>query len=167
MTHHHWRPLVIGNVAGQDTQINLRSTTVLTNDNITIIVPNSDFISTTVTNWSHADPRVRIRLPMGVAFGTDTAILRRAMIEVAGAHPKVLKDPAPELLFVGCGDSSLDFELAVRTSDMTTKPRRFRSELYYAIEKKLRECNNEVPFPQRDLHLRSGSFSLQPPPGPV
>ena len=155
----------IGNIAGQVTQIRLRSTTVLTNDNITIIVPNSDFISNTVTNWSHGDPRVRLRLPVGVAYGTDTDQLRRALIEVAAEHPKVLKDPAPELFFLGFGDSSLDFELAVWTSEMTPKPRRFRSELYYAMEKKLRECGIEIPFPQRDLHLRSGSFMLPQPAG--
>jgi small-conductance mechanosensitive channel len=126
-------------------------------------VPNSDFIANTVTNWSHGDPRVRLRLPVGVAYGTDTDRLRRALLEVAAAHPKVLREPAPELFFLGFGDSSLDFELAVWTSEMTAKPRRFRSELYYAMEKKLRESAIEIPFPQRDLHLRSGTVVLQPP----
>jgi small-conductance mechanosensitive channel len=158
----------IGNIAGCVKQISLRSTTVLTNDNITIIVPNSDFITHTVTNWSYGDPRVRLRLPVGVAYGTDTDQLRRALLEVAGQHPKVLREPAPELFFLGFGDSSLNFELAVWTAEMTAKPRRFRSELYYAMDKKLRECGIEVPFPQRDLHLRSGAFALpslssQPP----
>jgi small-conductance mechanosensitive channel len=153
----------IGNIAGQVTQISLRSTTVLTNDNITIIVPNSDFIANTVTNWSHGDPRVRLRLPVGVAYGTDTDKLRRALLEVAAEHPKVLQNPAPELFFLGFGDSTLNFELAVWTSEMTSKPRRFRSELYYAMEKKLRERGIEIPFPQRDLHLRSGILGLQPP----
>jgi small-conductance mechanosensitive channel len=151
----------IGTVAGQVAKISLRSTTVISNDNISIIVPNSDFVSSTVTNWSHGDPRVRIRLPMGVAYGTDTEKLRQAMLEVATEHAKVLKDPAPELFFLGFGDSALNFELGVWTSEMTAKPRRFRSELYYAMEKKLRQCGIEIPFPQRDLHLRSGTFVLQ------
>jgi small-conductance mechanosensitive channel len=155
----------IGTIAGQVAKISLRSTTVISNDNISMIVPNSDFVTSTVTNWSHGDPRVRIRLPMGVAYGTDTEKLRQAMLEVAAAHPKVLQDPAPELFFLGFGDSSLNFELGVWTSEMTAKPRRFRSELYYAMEKKLRECGIEVPFPQRDLHLRSGTFSLEGPAG--
>jgi len=153
----------IGSVAGQVTKISLRSTTVLTNDNITIIVPNSDFITNTVTNWSHGDPRVRLRLPVGVAYGTETDRLRSALLEVATGHPKVLRDPAPELFFLGFGDSSLNFELAVWTSEMAAKPRRFRSELYYAMERKLRECGIEIPFPQRDIHLRNGTFSIQTP----
>jgi len=148
----------VGNVAGQVTRINLRSTTVVTNDNITIIVPNSDFISHAVTNWSHGDPRVRIRMALGVAYGTDTGKLRQLMLEVAKEHPSVLAEPSPELFFSGFGDSSLNFELAVWTAQMSSKPRRFRSELYYAIEKKLRENGVEIPFPQRDLHLRSGSL---------
>jgi small-conductance mechanosensitive channel len=151
----------IGNIAGQVAKISLRSTTVITNDNISIIVPNSDFVTSTVTNWSHGDPRVRMRLPVGVAYGTDIDKLRQAMLEVAAAHPKVLREPAPELFFLGFGDSSLNFELAVWTSEMTAKPRRFRSELYYAMEKKLRQCGIEIPFPQRDLHLRGDTFPLQ------
>ena len=74
----------------------------------------------------------------------------------------VLRDPVPELFFSGFGDSSLNFELAVWTSEMASKPRRFRSELNYAVERKLRENQIEIPFPQRDLHLRSGSILLQP-----
>jgi small-conductance mechanosensitive channel len=150
----------LGEVAGLVTRIRLRSTTIVTNDNITIIVPNSNFISNKVTNWSYGDPKVRIRLPVGVAYGTDPERLRRLLIEVANEHPMVLRDPAPELFFSGFGDSSLSFELAVWTAEMTSKPRRFRSELNYAVERKLRENQIEIPFPQRDLHLRSGSLVI-------
>lgn len=150
----------IGGVAGQVKQIRLRSTTIETNDNITYIVPNSDFITNTVINWSHGDPRVRIRLPVGVAYGSDLVKLERALLEVARGHPKVLREPAPAVYFSGFGDSSLNFELAVWTTEMTFQPRRFRSDLNFAVERKLRENGIEVPFPQRDLHLRSGSFVL-------
>src|SRR5207253_2708055 len=81
----------IGGVAGQVRQIRLRSTTVLTNDNIAYIVPNSDFITRTVINWSHGDPSVRIRLPVGVAYGTDTAKVEQLLLQVALGHPKVLR----------------------------------------------------------------------------
>jgi small-conductance mechanosensitive channel len=80
----------VGSVAGQVTRINLRSTTVVTNDNISIIVPNSEFTSHCVTNWSHGDPRVRIRLPVGVACGIDPEKFRSAMLEVARAYPSLL-----------------------------------------------------------------------------
>ena len=158
------RPVVIGDrveigdAGGVVSKINLRSTTIVTNDNITIIVPNSDLITSKVTNWSYGDPKVRIRVPFGVAYGTNTELLKKLMTEVALENPAVLKDPKPELFFVGFGDSSLNFELGVWTSEMTSKPRRFRSDLNYAIERKLREHNIEIPFPQRDLHLRSGQF---------
>lgn len=157
----------VGGVAGQVAKISLRSTTVVTNDNISIIVPNANFISDVVTNWSHGDPKVRIRIPFGVAYGTDIELLRRLMLEVAAEHPKALKEPKPDLFFTGFGDNSMDFELMVWSVEMTFSPRRFRSDLYYAIERKLRAHNIEIPFPQRDLHLRSGTFTFQPPASPT
>ena len=135
----------IGGVAGQVREINLRSTTVVTNDNMAIIVPNADLITQRVTNWSYEDPRVRFRIPFGVAYGTDLPKLRQLMLEVADQHPRALKDPKPELFFVGFGDTSLNFELAVWSSEVTTSPRRFRSDLFFGIEKKLRE--NKIGFP--------------------
>lgn len=151
----------VGGVAGRVTQIKLRSTTVLTNDNITIIVPNSDFITQAVTNWSHGDPKVRLRLPIGVAYGSDVEKLRTVLLELAAENPAVLKEPAPAVRFLEFGDSSLNFELAVWTIDMAHQPTKFRSDLYFAIERKLRENRIEIPFPQRDLHLRSGKITLE------
>src|SRR5207302_9866710 len=89
-------------------------------------------------------------------FPPTSDLLRKVMLQVADAHPKALKEPKPDLFFVGFGESSLNFELGVWSAEMTTSPRRFRSELYYAIEKKLRENRIEIPFPQRDIHVRSG-----------
>jgi small-conductance mechanosensitive channel len=144
----------VGDVAGQVRQINLRATTVVTNDNISIIVPNSHFISETVTNWSHGDPKV--------AYGSDTELVRRVLLEVAQANEMVLKEPAPTVFFDGFGDSSLNFELGVWTSEMMASPRRFRSDLNFAIDRVFREHGIEIPFPQRDLHLRSGSLTVRP-----
>ena len=161
------RPIALGHrievsgVAGQVTRISLRSTTVVTNDNITIIVPNSDFITHPVTNWSHGDPKVRLRLAVGVAYGSDVEKLQRVLLEVAAETPAVLTAPGPMVRFLGFGDSSLNFELAVWTIQMAHRPTRFRSDLYFAIERKLRENHIEIPFPQRDLHVRSGRLMLQ------
>ena len=102
-----------------------------------------------------------MRLPIGVAYGTDLDKLQRVLLETAAQDPAVLKEPPPSLLFLGYGDNSLNFELAVWTLEMANKPKRFRSNLYFAIERKFREHNIEVPFPQRDLHLRSGNFAPQ------
>ena len=155
------RPVAIGDrievagVAGQVREINLRSTTVVTNDNITIIVPNSDLITQSITNWSHGDPKVRIRIPIGVAYGTNPEKVRDVLMAVAAAHPDVLKEPGPAVFFDAFGDSSLNFELAVWTQNRAHAPRRFRSEINFAIEKALRLNNIEIPFPQRVVHLRN------------
>ena len=156
------RPISIGDrievsgVAGRVTKIQLRSTTVVTNDNITMIVPNADFISNTVTNWSHGDPKVRIRVPVGVAYGSDLKLLQRLLLEAAAEHPKALRDPSPVVLFTEFGDSSLNFEWGVWTQEMTATPIHFTSEMNFIIDQKLRENDIEIPFPQRDLHVRSG-----------
>jgi small-conductance mechanosensitive channel len=149
----------VGGVAGQVAKINLRSTIIVTNDNISIIVPNNSLITNPVTNWSYGDPKVRLRLPFGVAYGTDVEKLQRIVIEAAAENSAVLKEPPPSLLFLEFGESSLNFELAVWTVEMANNPKRFRSNLYFALERKFRENQIEVPFPQRDLHLRSGSFA--------
>jgi small-conductance mechanosensitive channel len=163
------RPIAIGDrvevsgIAGRVVKISLRSTTVITNDNITMIVPNADFISQTVTNWSHGDLKVRIRVPIGVAYGSDIDLLEKVLLEIADENPKALKDPKPSVLFDSFGDNSLNFELALWTASMTTRPRRFISTINFAIEKKLRENNIEIPFPQRDLHIRSGAVEIKNP----
>lgn len=151
----------VGGTIGRVTEINLRSTTIVTSDNICIIVPNSNLITGTVINWSHGDPTVRTRLPIGVAYGTDVELLRRLLLEVAAANLDVLKSPEPDVLFIGYGDSAINFELAVWSSMMVDKPLRFKSSIYYAIHKTLEANKIEIPFPQRDLHLRSGSLVLQ------
>jgi len=164
------RPIAIGDrvevdgVDGQVTRISLRSTTIVTNDNISVIVPNTNFITNTVVNWSHGDPKVQIRLPVCVAYGTATEKVRRVLLEVAAGHPKVLKDPTPTVYFVAFGDSALNFELGVWTAEMAVTPRRFRSELNFAIERALRENNIEIPFPQRDLRLRGGALVIRETP---
>jgi small-conductance mechanosensitive channel len=150
----------VAGVEGNVRHISLRSTTVVTNDNISIIVPNTEFISGIVVNWSHGDPKVRIRLPLGVAYGSDVEKLRELMREVALAHPEVLREPAPQLFFTGFGESSLDFELGIWTLTQNVRPLRLKSDLYFAIEKCLRENGIEIPFPQRDLHIRSGRVEL-------
>jgi small-conductance mechanosensitive channel len=151
----------VGGTVGKVTEINLRSTTLVTADNICIIVPNSNLITGTVVNWSHGDPRVRTRLPVSVAYGTDVEKLRAVLLAVTAQNPDILKEPAPELLFVGYGDSAINFELAVWSTLSLDKPMRFKSTLYYAMHKALEENRIEIPFPQRDLHLRSGSLIVQ------
>lgn len=150
----------VGAVEGNVTSISVRATTVLTNDNISIIVPNSDFISKLVINWSHNDRNIRFRLPVGVSYGEDPEHVKKVLLQVADKNPHVLKNPEPRVLFTGFGDSSLDFELAIWTSSHTDRPRILRSELYFEIFAQFKANNIEIPFPQRDLHLRSSEVNF-------
>lgn len=153
------RPITIGDrvevagVAGQVQQIRARSTVIRTNDNIAMIVPNTKFIDSPVTNWTYGDPRVRFRLPVGVAYGSDLERVQSALLQVAAESPHVLRDPAPTVFLEKFGDSSIEVELVVWSDEMSHRPRRFRSELNFAIARKFREQEIEIPNPQRDLHL--------------
>jgi small-conductance mechanosensitive channel len=144
----------VGGTMGDVIRIGARSTTIVTNDNITIIVPNSEFITGRVINWSIGDPKVRFRIPIGVSYGSDPRVVERLLIEVAEANPHVLKNPEPTVRFVECADSSLNFELRVWSVDMVTRPGALRSELNFAIWDKFKQHGIEIPFPQRDLHLK-------------
>ena len=161
------RPISIGDrvevagVTGQVQKIRARSTVVVTNDNITTIVPNQKFIDSPVTNWTYGDKRVRFRLPVGVAYGSDVELVRKALVEAGEEDPHTLKDPAPSVFFVEFGDSSLNFELVAWSDEMSHRPSRYRSDLNFAIHRKLQEAGIEIPFPQRDLNIRSGTLKIE------
>ena len=161
------RPITVGDrvevagIAGQVQHIRARSTVIVTNDNITMVVPNTKFIDSPVTNWTYGDPRVRFRLPVGVAYGSDVNKVREALLAAANENPNTLKDPAPSVFLEKFGENSIDFELVVWSSEMSYRPRRYRSDLNFAIEEKLREAGIEIAFPQRDLHIRSGVLKVQ------
>lgn len=141
---------VEGNVVG----INFRSTTIVTNDNISIIVPNSQFINNSVINWSHGDPKVRIHVPVGVAYGSDVALVTETLLAIARETEGVLERPEPEVRFKEFGDSSLDFELLVWT-DKAPLHLQLKSRLNYGIDAAFRRNGIQIPFPQRDVHLKS------------
>ncbi|MAK07625.1 MAG: mechanosensitive ion channel protein MscS [Marinoscillum sp.] len=147
----------VGEVSGDIVNISLRATTIVTNDNISIIVPNSEFISSQVINWSHNNRIVRFRLPVGVSYEEDPEIIKKLLLEVADENPNVQKEPKPKVFFEKFGDSSLDFKLGIWTSSHTDKPEFIRSEINYAIFQKFRENNIKIPFPQRDVHIKSKS----------
>ncbi len=144
----------VGEVFGDVTDISMRSTTVVTNDNISVIVPNSEFISSTVINWSHNDRNIRFSIPVGVAYKEDPENIKRILLEVADQEDGVLKNPVPAVLLKEFGDSSINFDLLIWTSNNITTPGILRSSLYFEIFKKFRENNIEIPFPQRDLHVK-------------
>jgi small-conductance mechanosensitive channel len=146
--------ITIGDVWGDVVNISLRATLVRTVDNITIIVPNSEFISSQVINWSHRDPKVRVHIPVGVAYGSDVPLVIKSLLEVAENHPHVMKDPAPKVWFSEFGNSSLNFELLVWILNPKQRLDTI-SELNRGIDDIFRKNKIQIPFPQRDLHVRS------------
>src|SRR5437588_207050 len=129
------RPITIGDrvevagIVGRVQQIRARSTVIMTSDNIAMIVPNSKFIDSPVTNWHYGDPRVRFRLPVGVAYGSDVNKVREALIAAAREHSATLSDPEPTAYLEKFGNSTIDSELIAWTQEMSYKPRRFKSDL--------------------------------------
>lgn len=146
--------IIVGDVEADVVRIGARSTSIRTNDNIIIIVPNSEFISDRVTNLSHGDPKIRIRVPFGVSYDSDVRKVERLAVEAAGVVPQTLGDPAPSVRFTGFGDSALEFELRAWTVERAHRPGAFRSDLYFALWDAFQEHDIHIPFPQRDLHVR-------------
>ncbi len=146
----------VGNAEGIVKRISVRSTVIQTFENADIIVPNSEFISSQVTNMMFDDRRGRLRVPVGVAYGSDTALVERLLLEVAGRHAEVVVGgslPEPWVLFLRFGESSLDFELNCYLRNINIRAR-VASDLLYAIDRAFREHGIEIPFPQRDLRIR-------------
>jgi small-conductance mechanosensitive channel len=155
------RPIKVGDriemaqVTGSVAEIRARATLVRTNDDIYLIVPNSKFVTETVTNWSYRSPRVRFHFPVSVAYGSEPRAVEEALLEAAAKNEHVLKEPAPTVLFAAFGESSLDFELACWTAVMLHRRSALRSEMNYGIHEALTARGIELPFPQRDIHIRS------------
>lgn len=155
------RPIKVGdrievaNVAGDVVDISMRATTIITNDNISIIVPNSQFISETVINWSHTDRSVRFNFPVGVSYKENPEKIRQVLREIALDNAGVLKDPKPDVLFSQYADSAMVFNLRVWTREYINRPGVLKSQLYYEIARRFREEGIEIPFPQRDIHVKN------------
>jgi small-conductance mechanosensitive channel len=161
------RPITIGDrievagIVGQVERIRARSTVIRTNDNIMMIVPNTKFIDSPVTNWTYGDRRVRFRIPVSVAYGSDIAKVRDTLLAVAGENLHTLKEPAPSAFLENFGENAIEFKLVVWSSEMSARPSRYRSDINFAIAAKFREAGIEMPFPQRDLHIRSGVLRVE------
>ena len=144
----------VGEWTGTVERIGPRNTEIRTLDNVSILVPNSRFLESEVINWTHGDPVSRLHVPVAVAYGSDIARVRAALLDAARSHPDILGNPRPRVEFRSFGDSALHFDLLAWTRD----PRiqfRLISDLNYRIEANLRRARIQIPFPQRDLHLRS------------
>ncbi len=148
--------VTLGGVSGTVSKIRMRATTILDWDRKELVVPNKEFITGQLVNWSLSDATVRLVIPVGVAYGSDTARVEALLYEIARGIEGVLSDPQPLVVLVRFGDSSLDFELRVFV-DSPDSIVHTRHRLLLAIDAGLRAAGIEIAFPQRDLHLRSVS----------
>jgi len=153
----------VGDTFGVVDDIGPRATRILTRDNVAIIVPNSELATTQVVNHSRPSSRQRISVDVGVAYGSDVALVRETLLAAARAHPGILAEPPPDVRFESFGDSSLDFRLLAWILD-PREDLRISSDLRFAIDEGFRRASITIPFPQRDLHLRSGLDLLAPSP---
>jgi small-conductance mechanosensitive channel len=151
--------ITIGTQEGDVQSINLRTTVLMTNDRVSVIVPNAKLVRDQLINWSYGDPRARIAIPIGVATDADVDVVTQTLIRAAEDVDNVLKDPPAKVQFLSFGDWSNNFRLLV----WTNRPRlhaQIRSDINYRIERLFRETGIEIPFPQTELRLRDGSLRL-------
>ena len=155
------RPIKVGDhirvgdtTYGDVVEIRARATTVRTNDDIDVIVPNSEFISGKVTNYSHSNNRVRFGFPVGVHYRSDVHLVARVLVEAALACPDVMRDPAPEARLMEFADSSINFEIVVWTETLLSRPQNLRSKLNFLIWDHFKRAGIEIPYPQRDVYVK-------------
>lgn len=147
--------VVIGGKEGTVKRINFRATEIETFQRASVVIPNAEIISSSVTNWTLKDRMGRIEIPIGVAYGSDTESVKASLLECAKAHSKVLRYPEPHVLFRNFGDSSLDFELRCFTGDVTERIV-IESDIRFAIDNAFRKKGIDIPFPQRVVHFAPG-----------
>ncbi len=145
----------VGDVEGDVIEIGARSTTVLTNDNIAIIVPNSSFITENVVNWKYNDDKVRFKIAVSVAYGSDVRQVEKLLLDVASKNPDVRTEPPPAVRLMSFGDSGVEFELRVWSTTLVHRKGVLISALNFAVYESFQANQIEIPFPQRDLRLRS------------
>jgi len=142
----------VDGIIGRVMDIGIRTSRILTRDNIEMVVPNSKFINDSVINWSYNDAKTRFFVKIGVAYGSDIELLRKILTDIALNHKLIHNKPDPFIFFRNFGDSSLDFEIAFWTS-YSLDNEIIKSDLRFEINQKLKENNITIPFPQRDIHI--------------
>ena len=152
----------VGEHLGVVEEVRTRSIVLKTLDRISIIVPNSRFLSEEVINWNHRKSVTRLHLPIGVAYESDVTKVKSALLQAAEEHLEVLRNPSPQVFFTEFADSSLNFELLVWTSD-PSRQAPLKSDLYFRIKELFEEQQIDIPFPQRDINLKTGDLPIRLP----
>jgi potassium efflux system protein len=146
--------VTVGDVSGTVSRIRMRATTITDWDRKELVIPNKEFVTGQIINWSLSDPILRVTVSVGIAYGSDTELARQILLKVAAEHPNVLADPPPRALFLGFGESSLDFDIRAYIPSIEYFLS-VKHDLHMMIDKAFREANIEIAFPQRDIHVRS------------
>ncbi len=153
----------VGDSYGWVVRLGARYIVVRTRDGVEKLIPNANLIASEITNWSHSDRKVRLHVKVGVSYDSDPFKVRQILLRVADTNPRVLKSPQPNVLFVDFGESSLDFELRVWIHDPEAGIESVRSALRFEIWKAFQDSGVQIPYPQRDIHIRSEMGLLQAP----
>ncbi len=140
----------VGDVLGRVLNVHLRTSLIITRDEVNIVIPNSKFIEDNVTNWTLDYNHVRLILEVGVDYGSDTQLVTKILLAVANEHKDIISDPCPKVRFSDFGDSSLNFQLLIWTNEIF-RQEFVKSDLRYEIDKRFREANITIPFPQRTI----------------
>ena len=151
--------VTVGDISGTVSRIRIRATWITAFNRQELIVPNKEFVTGRLVNWTLSDQVLRVEVPVGIAYGSDVELARRLMLDVARDHPEVLDDPEPVVYFLGFGDSSLNFELRVHSPDLESFLV-IRDAMHTGIDQAFRAHGVEIPFPQRDIHVRSIKAAL-------
>ena len=146
--------VTIGDVSGKVSRIHMRATTLIDWDFKELIVPNKTFITSQLVNWTLSDTITRVVIPIGIAYGSDIELALKVMIDTVRSTPLILAEPAPSVLMDGFGDSSLNFSIRIYVSELSNRLQATH-DLNLRLDKALREHKIEIPFPQRDIHIRS------------
>jgi len=151
--------LNIGGMIGTVKEIGLRTSLIETRDRITVVVPNSKLVTDNVINWSHLDEKVRFQINVGVAYGSDTKLVKNILLSVATGHPEIVEHPNPFVRFIDFGNSSLDFELHFFSRNFM-RIEDVRSDLRFEIDHAFRKNKVEIPFPQRVVWVKGGNENI-------
>jgi small-conductance mechanosensitive channel len=154
--------ITVGDSYGWVVKLHARYIVVRTRDGVEKLIPNANLIASEITNWSHSDRAVRLHVKVGVSYKSDPFKIRDLLLHVADNHERVLKYPQPNVLFINFGESSLDFELRLWINDPQEGIENVRSAMRFEIWKVFKENGIEIPFPQRDLHIKSGTVGMAP-----
>ena len=149
--------IAVGDSYGWVNSLGARCISVLTRDGKEHLIPNENLITQTVENWSYSDRKVRLHIPIGVSYNSDIHQVRELLLQAVDEHARVLKIPEPRCLITGFGDSSIDFEIRAWIFDPQEGLSNLKSDLFFRVWDLFKEHNIEIPFPQRDIHIKQAA----------